>query len=111
LQFPDDPIRHLGNVTAKVDQTADPVAIPDFVLLLPELTMHKNITGKQGFNHLHHPAPGVPFDLQPGVEHPELEVFAQICGGDVFVLRLGPRTIPSSEIGLHSTGFPHCNAR
>jgi len=60
---------------------------------LRQHTADKDVTGKEGLNHMHGPAPGRALNPQAGMEHLQAQVLLQGAGGKVLMLGVRASTI------------------
>jgi hypothetical protein len=84
-----------------VHQAADAVGVLNIIQPLFSGAMNKNVTGKQRFNHPNSAALSRTLDLQPRMEHFQVQVLADIGGRNVLVLRLGPSAVPGWTFSFH----------
>jgi hypothetical protein len=102
LQFTDNLIADNRNPLPETYQAADPVRVFDFVQTVLNHTMNKQISRKKRLHHSHNPSPRSPLQPQPGMKYFEVQVLAQVRGGDGLMLRLRACAVPGWTFNLHS---------
>jgi hypothetical protein len=112
-QFLNDRIRDGGNLSPKMHEAANSNGVPNVAKILFKHTANENVARKQWFHDTHYTALSCSLYAQPGMKYFQTEVLAHVGCGDVLMLWLGSRAIPSQGtvnfilVGTALTCFPN----